>query len=161
MLEIEPMTVDHTTAVAKLHLNNLRTAYRGNSGLMLLRYYYMALVQSGAASGYVAVMDDSVKGYILWCWDSRMIKNALLMNYWVTLAIWGSIQLLFNPSVILPAVNNNRSMYNRANSGYELRPIVVSPEMRGIGLASQLVNSLLIDAEKRQFEIDNSLYRRG
>ena len=151
MLEIEPMTVDHTTAVAKLHLNNLRTAYRGNSGLMLLRYYYETLVQSGGASGYVAVMDDFVKGYICGVWDRRMIKNALLINYWFKLAIWGSIHLLNNPGIILPAVNNNRSKYHRTNAGYELRPIVVSPETRGVGLASRLVTSLLKDAEKRQY----------
>lgn len=152
MLEIEPMTVDHTTTVAKLHLNNLRTAYRGNSGLMLLKYYYETLALSGGASGYVAVMDDFVKGYICGVWDHRIIKKALLKNYWIHLAIWGTIQLLFNPSIILPAANNNRRTNNRADSGYELRPIVVSPEMRGIGLASQLVNSILIDAEKRRYK---------
>jgi ribosomal protein S18 acetylase RimI-like enzyme len=150
MLEIEPMTVDHASAVAKLHLNNLRTGYRGHSGSMLLRYYYMALVQSGGGSGYVAALDDCVKGYICGVWDRGIIKKALLKYYWANLAFWGGIQSIFNPRIFFSMVSNIGSKDHRPDSGYELRPIVVSQEMRGEGLASQLVNALLADAEKRQ-----------
>jgi len=152
---IVPLAQGHCPEVARLHLDYLRTGFRGRPGLELLAAYYRALVQSEGGCGFVAEQAGRVAGYVCGVWAPAAVRGTLLKERWLLLIFWGLAQVLVRPRFFYDlagrlAGSGSRSM--PAGSGYELRPIVVAPAVRGAGLGVQLVHVLLTDAAQRGFD---------
>lgn len=174
MSTIVPLTQGHCPKVARLHLDHLRTGFRGRPGLELLAAYYRILVQSGGGCGYVAEQAGQVAGYVCGVWEPAAVRGALLRAEWPALLWWGWAQVLVRPRFLHDLLGRLRESSSRratAAPGYELRPIVVAPGARGTGIATQLVDVLLGDARRRGFDrvylvvdvdntIANAFYRK-
>jgi ribosomal protein S18 acetylase RimI-like enzyme len=151
---IVPLLLHHCPEVAGLHLNHLRTGFRGRPGLRLLQTYYTALVQSAGACGFVAEEERTVIGYVCGVWKPTAVRATLLKDDWPSLAFWGMAQMLICPHLAADLVRRLQGAAKGSRStetGYELRPIVVAPAARGSGIAAQLTNVLLADAARRGF----------
>lgn len=159
MTDIVPLNYSHLNAVTRLHMAHLRTQFHGYAGKQLLTVYYSALMRSGSACGYVAIENNNVAGFICGVWDSAGLHSTLLRGNLPDLLMWGIVQILSRPSIVIHLINRMKLLVTSADSqqrsmqyGYELRPIVVSPDFRGTGIAKQLVNHLSQDAALRGFE---------
>jgi ribosomal protein S18 acetylase RimI-like enzyme len=150
-----PLILDHCPEVARLHLESLRTRFRGRPGLKLLEAYYAALVSSGGACGYVAEGGDQVLGFVCGVWQPSLVRVTLLKTHWSTLLVWGAVQVLVRPQLIQEFARRLRGPAQHPllpESGYELRPIVVAATARRGGIGKQLVEALLVDAARRGFD---------
>jgi ribosomal protein S18 acetylase RimI-like enzyme len=154
MIVVIPMNRSHTKQVALMHLNHLQTQFHGRAGRELLALYYRSLAEGDGACGYVAVLDNQVIGYVCGVWDAAQVKHQLMRRYGVQVAVWGLVQILTYPQLLLRMIRRSRSvgaLAARDDLGYELRPMVVAPAERGNGLAAQLLKMLLVDAARRGY----------
>ena len=122
----------------------------------MLTIYYRAVCEEKGAVGYVAVTKDHVQGFVCGVWDARQLRRVLLRRFGTSLAFWGFIQVVLKPTLFIEFLSRFQNSHTEeANSGkaisYELRPIIVVPNARGSGLASDLVRVLLRDAADRGF----------
>jgi ribosomal protein S18 acetylase RimI-like enzyme len=155
MSMIVPLTQGHCPEVAGLHLDHLRTGFRGRPGLELLAAYYKALVRSEGGCGFVAEQAGRVAGYVCGVWEPTAVRVALLKAQWSALIFWGLAQVLVHPR-FFNDLRGRLGGFSRGHVpvglGYELRPIVVAPAARGTGIGVQLVDVLLEDAVRRGFD---------
>lgn len=153
-VSILPLSAEHAPKVANLHMNYLRSNFKGRPGRKLLSLYYAIVALEPGAYGYVAELDGVVVGYACGVWDSRLLRMTLLRKKLVALMVWGVIQSLIKPMLLVDLVRRIVTVSTpvRGISGYELRPIVVMPQVRGSGVAAELVNALLRDASRRGFQ---------
>lgn len=152
---ILPLSQHHCPEVARLHLDHLRTRFRGRPGLELLAVYYEALVQSEGGCGFVAEQAGRVAGYVCGIWEPAAVRETLLKERWLSLIVWGLAQVLVRPRFtcdLAGRLAGSGSRSEPAGLGYELRPIVVAPAARGAGLGVQLVQVLVQDAAWRGFD---------
>ena len=159
MIEIIPMKAGHVGQVAHLHLKNLHTRFSGRAGYELLKLYYETVTKEIGGSGYVAIRQSEVLGYVCGIWDVQKLRNYLFLDHWFLLVVWGTIQVLGQPQLIFNFLARFHSSDSAADMPdgsyripYELRPIVVSPKMRRAGLGQQLVKRLIDDAQSRGYE---------
>lgn len=148
MEAIRPLVPADCAAVAELHLRCLPTDFVGTPGRNLLRRYYEAVAAGDGACGYVADEAGRVTGFICGVWDPAAVRSKLLRRSWPRLLAWGGAQVLVRPQLLL---RRSSGRNEEAVPAYELRPIVVSPERRGMGTAVALVATLLQDARRRGF----------
>lgn len=153
---IVPLKPHHSAAVAQLHLNYLRSPFAGRPGLRLLQANYQAIAAGTGACGFVAEADNGQPvGYICGVWDWALVRKTLIRNYWLPLALWGALQIIYKPGLfisLLQRVGQPTGTNQPKLDGYELRPIVVAPAAQGTGVAAELVNTLLMDAGRRGFQ---------
>jgi ribosomal protein S18 acetylase RimI-like enzyme len=120
---------------------------------MLKIYYEVIASLPGGACGYVAREDGKFAGYVCGVWDGKTLRKALLKR-WFDLALAAFQYFLYEPKVIPSLfgrlVGNQRSKRPSVD-GYELRPIIVLKEFRGMGIADKLTERLLEDARQRGF----------
>jgi ribosomal protein S18 acetylase RimI-like enzyme len=170
MIEILPMRAQHAGQVARLHMENLQTHFRGRAGRELLSLYYATMADELGGCGYIALFDNQVTGYVCGIWDASDLKRHLLRRFGARVLFWGIVQLVTYPSLlkdILLRVRTGGISAVPIELGYELRPIVVSTIKRGTGLANLLTTRLLEDASERGFSVvhlyteeENSIARR-
>ena len=149
------MAIQHCNQVADLHINYLPTKFRSTPGLKLLRLYYQALIQSQGGCGYVFEVDGQIQGYICGVWDRQSLGLYLISKHTYYLIYWGMRQILTQPrfsTEILKRLKELRKHINKNESGVELRPIVVAPQVRGSGVAERLVISLIEAAAQLGFK---------
>ena len=153
---IVPLQSHHSAAVAQLHLDHLRSHLTGKLGHQLLKANYQTIAGNMGACGFVAESDNGQPiGYVCGVWDPKLVRNSLIRNYWSQLSLWGALQVIYQPGLLLSFLKRTRqstSAVSPENVGYELRPIVVAPAARGTGVAFELVNRLLMDADQRGFK---------
>jgi len=153
-VEICRLTPESCNQVAHFHLLYLSTPFRGLAGRKLLSQYYQAICKGKGASGYIAIREGELLGYVCGVWDAHELQKILLQTRWLHLTWWGTLQMIGKPSLFVDFINRLRmripaeakSDATFDQDGYELRPLVVSPAMRGSGLALQLVERLREDA---------------
>lgn len=168
MTTIVPLVSHQCSMVAILHMAHLRTKFKGRCGVGLLSAYYAAIAESDGACGYVAEHDGRVAGYVCGVWQPRAVQHVLIERHMLELAIWGTVHCMVAPSSLSGLVQRLSGGADRhTTNGYELRPIVVAPEVRGTGVAARLVEALLADAGRRGFEsihllteLDNTIAHR-
>jgi len=154
MIVVVPMERSHTQQVALLHLNHLSTPFHGRAGRELLALYYATLAEGHGGCGYVAVSERQVVGYVCGVWDATQVERQFMRRYGLQAALWGLQQILTYPRLLLRMIGRQRGVGRspaKQDVGYELRPIVVVPDTRGTGLATQLLKVLLVDAARRGF----------
>lgn len=153
---IVPLQSHHSAAVAQLHLDYLRSHLTGKPGRQLLKANYQTIAGDMGACGFVAESDSGQPvGYVCGVWDPKLVRNSLIRNYWSQLSLWGALQVIYQPGLLLSFLQRTRQSASAVGSetvGYELRPIVVAPAARGTGVALELVNRLLMDADQRGFK---------
>jgi len=159
VIDIIPMKADHVGQVAQLHLKSLQTRFSGRAGIELLKLYYETVTKEIGGCGYVAICQSEVMGFVCGIWDVRKLRNKLFLDHLFLFAVWGVIQVLGQPKVIVDFLARFKSSYFKAGLSndnhciyYELRPIVVSPAIRRAGLGQQLVKRLISDARLRGYE---------
>jgi ribosomal protein S18 acetylase RimI-like enzyme len=151
---IIPLSVKHSQEVACLHVEHLRSPLGGLTGRRLLQSYYTAVALEQGAYGYVAEQEGRVLGYVCGVWDPAQVRATLLKHLWGPLLFWGVGQVIQKPRLLLSFFNRARTPApspGTSDTGYELRPIVVSPAARGTDLAAHLVKALLLDAQRRGY----------
>lgn len=155
MIQILPLSLRHCAQVAQLHLDYLRSNFKGKPGYHLLWAYYRAVVSSQGVCGYVAEDNGIILGYVCGIWKAEVVRARLLRNSWLDLSFWLTLQAFTSPTFITSMVGRVQESSNGSTpscAGYELRPIVVAPPARGSGVAAQLVTILLADAAQRGFK---------
>lgn len=151
---IVPLQPSHCVEVAQLHLACLPTPFCGRPGRELLRRYYKGVSQNQGASGFVALKQNQVVGYVCGVWRPNELQRWILRHDGLGLLFWGGAQLIYKPALIsdlwrrLVRFSKNAELNG---SGYELRPIVIAPAARGSGIAIELIQALLRDAAQRGF----------
>lgn len=155
MITIRALNKKDCNAVAKLHMQALRTPFVGKAGEKLLDMYYAAVVAGKGAAGYVAKSSEGhLMGFVCGVWQAGLLRNEMLKRYGPGLFFWGGIQVVQRPKMLtsLPERLKRRDTVQNTNQpGYELRPIVVAENARGSGVANKLVQILLQDAQQRGF----------
>ncbi len=152
MTAIVAMGRRHCRDVARLHLGNLRSRLLGRPGLELLTLYYSTVIGGKGGCGYVAEVGGQVIGYVCGIWNPSVLRAIMLKQHWQPLLFWAIAQMLLKPAMIFDVIGRVRSparTEENATIDYELRPIVVAPSAQGSGAASQLVEALVADAERR------------
>jgi len=146
---ISELTVDACERVAELHIQNLRTRYVGYVGQRMLLLYYSNIVDSVGGKCFVADIDGSIEGFVCGIWDQDAVRAGLRKRMWPSLSFWGAAQLIVKPKSIIRIVRDYLRFEPLAlwmKGGYELRPIVVSAKARGTGLATMLLDNLMVHA---------------
>jgi len=158
-MDINPLTPEVCDQVAHLHMLYLPTPFSGRAGSELLTRYYLAICSHQGANGFVALDDGSLAGFICGVWNASEVQSTLLRSYGIQMAWWGLCQLLAEPTLIDKFISRFFTIRihapiaetNNESNQLELRPIVVIPEVRGTGVAQQLINRLIEDAQERGF----------
>jgi ribosomal protein S18 acetylase RimI-like enzyme len=160
-----PLAKRHSTAVAGLHQEALPTRFKGRPGRALLTAYYQTVAEGQGACGFVAEDDGGkVIGFICGVWEPILLKDRLIRTRWTALLFWGCAAAVIHPTIALETLGRFRrsaDVCTDCPSGYELRPIVLSPAARGKGVASQLVMRLLEDAYSRGYSSIHLLVEPG
>jgi ribosomal protein S18 acetylase RimI-like enzyme len=154
-MDVVPMLPAHADRVARLHRNNLSSPFQGRPGLELLRAYYTTLATGAGGSGFVAQEGDELLGFVCGIFDPPRLKKQLLKGQAMRLAVWGGLAVLTHPGLLFDLASRllqRGQDYPGVPTGYELRPIVVSPAARGQGVAYALLSALLADAAGRGFD---------
>ena len=156
-MDINPLTPEICDQVARLHMLSLPTPFSGRAGWELLNRYYLALSTHQGGTGLVALEGGALTGFICGIWDARKVKSVLLRSHAGALAVWGVLQLLSKPALLVDFAHRFFAMHGPGIATMddcgqlELRPIVVAPAARGTGLAMQLINRLVMEARERGF----------
>jgi ribosomal protein S18 acetylase RimI-like enzyme len=153
LAEIHSLELKDCLAVAEAHMNYLRTPFRGNAGIQLLKLRYEVIASQKGGIGFVAREDGKFAGYVCGVWDRGAIRKSLLKR-WSSLIINGVQQVVQSPKTIpgfLRRATNPRTIGIVKIDGYELRPLVVLPSYRGRRIADQLTQRLLDDAKQRGY----------
>jgi len=151
---IDRLQFQDCPAVAILHLTCLHTPFSGRAGQELLTRYYQAVAREIGACGYTAKQDGHLLGFVCGVWQPRLLRNHLLRSEWAALSWWAIWQVMAKPTLLLNLLKRGLKPDAEESmplDGYELRPIVVSPEARGRGVARLLVETLWDDANRRGF----------
>jgi len=154
MVEIRFLELKDCQAVAEAHIKYLKTPFRGNTGIQILKVRYEAITNRNGGIGFVALDDGVFAGFICGIWDSASLYKSLWKKGGKSLFLSGIQYALQSPKLILGFI---RRMLNPHTSGiiklegYELRPIVVLPDHRGRGIAEQLTQRVLDDAKERGY----------
>ena len=155
MISFVALAPQHADAVAGLHLECLRTGFRGRPGRSLLRCYYASVACGKGATGIVALEDNAVIGFVCGVWNPQQVHSILLGQHGLELLFWGFMQIIWRPRIIremLKRVLGPRKDPHPCGLAYELRPIAVAPEGRRSGVAAELIRLLLKDAAARGYE---------
>lgn len=151
-MQIRPLNIFDSYSVADLHYKYLHTNFFGRPGIQLLQLYYRAVSLGIGAYGFVAESSDGVLGFICGVWDRKALYWELIKNYSPGLLFWTINQILIQPSLLLALIQKlDQKNSTNFQSGYELRPIVLSQSARGTGIAIKLAERLFNDAEQRGF----------
>ena len=137
-----------------MHLDHLQTPFSGRPGLELLALYYQKVREGWGGCGYVALQEGQIVGYTCGIWDGQTLRKNLISSAWFKIGFWAAMQAVIRPIMVLDLVRRftqPKSKQAETTHGYELRPIVVSPEARGSGVAVQLVDALMHDAAGRGY----------
>lgn len=150
------LSESYIVPVVQLHLNNLRSPFKGKPGIEILKLYYNALIRSDGGSGFVALKDTSVIGYICGIWDPNLVMKRLLTRSWYKLLYWGIYSCIVDPKLlyhfILRLMPRKKFHHKKTEKEYELRPIVVDLDQRGKGFSSLLLKALIEDAIKHGYK---------
>jgi ribosomal protein S18 acetylase RimI-like enzyme len=139
--------------IAELHITYLNSKFTGNHGAILLESYYKALCARKGGVCYIAMVNNRVVGYICGIWNLREIYYYLFRKFFIKFLTRLILQTFENPTILLNLINKLTGRTQQlSDTGYELRPIVVSKECQGKGVASELLKMLLVDAKNRGYE---------
>ena len=155
MIEIRNLSDVHIPDIVALHVTHLPGSFHGKPGGELLKLYYKTLVVSEGGCGFVAVLDGCVVGYVCGVWAQEVVKRGLVRRFWGSLLFWGGLMLVYDPKLgvdLIKRLFTKKTQSSLSEPGYELRPIVVSPLVRGKGVADGLVNALIADARSRKVD---------
>lgn len=153
------LELKHAGQIAKLHVSGISTGFISSLGIDFVTSLYEAIAQSNDSFGFVAEENQKILGFVAFTPNlTRLYKSVILkkgLRFVFLLAgklfTFGTIkkvfETLFYPSRIkkmdLPCA--------------ELLSIVVAPEGRGKGLATQLVEKGLQECPKRRIDKVNVL----
>lgn len=153
MFKVDRFRPADCSQVAELHVTCLRTPFGGRAGLELLTRYYRIVALEAGACGYLVRHQDRILGFVCGIWQPNALRQLLLRSQWAGLVWWGIWQGLARPSLVADLIGRLIGSPDKALSpGYELRPIVVAPQARRMGIARLLLNALLEDARQRGFD---------
>lgn len=157
LLMIRRLEPGDATAVATLHQHALRSRMTGSNGRRLLSVYYRALALGQGGCGYVAVgSKGETLGFVCGVWDPASLRRSLIRSHWGRLAVWGGLHALSRPAYLRDAYRrvssrSTQQVDSHPSAEYELRPIAVTRDRLGSGIADQLMQRLLEDARIREF----------
>jgi GNAT superfamily N-acetyltransferase len=166
-IKIIKMQPEHVNAVVSLHCKYLETQMSKIAQPYLLKMRYIAITKSKGSCGFVAEDDGVVAGFICGLWDSKKLLNNIIKQNILSLPFWYLVSLILNlKSRLTRLFTKNELLIGDGLPFYkfpfELRPIVVSEEYRGSGLAIDLIDTLKSYAKTNNFtvidlitEIDN------
>jgi ribosomal protein S18 acetylase RimI-like enzyme len=164
LIEISPLELKDCFSVAEAHIQNLRTPFRGNAGIHILKIRYEVIAKQIGGTGFVALDDGKFAGFVCGIWDPDAISRSI-RKQWSRLILNGLKHIIQSPKTTLGLILRiigPRTINPVKIVGYELRPIVVLPGHRGRGIADQLTMHVVEDAKKRGYqgmflltEIDN------
>jgi len=151
MIEYRKIQRGDVQQISQLHLNLLNSRFSNAPGKKLLEMYYEGICYEQGAVGYVAEVDKLIAGYICGVWDMKRLQKNIVIKKYIKLIYWGLRQVF--QKRFLQNVKNSFSQPSSEPefSGYELRPIVVSPLYQGQGIAKGLLDKLIIDAQSRDY----------
>jgi ribosomal protein S18 acetylase RimI-like enzyme len=137
--------------VAKLHINGISSGFISSLGLGFVSALYEAIAEDESSFGFVAVEDGNVLGFVAFSSDiSRLYKYVILKKGFKFCLIL--FKRLFSVRTIRKVCANlfyPHKMKKMDLPEAELLSIVVAPEGRGKGLASQLVNAGFEECARR------------
>lgn len=154
MVTIVPLQKEDCADAAQAHYDNFSSVSMHKPWADMLKVYYEVIASlPGGACGYVAREDGKFAGYVCGVWDGKTLRKALLKR-WFDLALAAIRYFLYEPKTIpslLRRLTGNQHSKRPSVDGYELRPIIVMQEFRGMGIADKLTERLLEDARQRRF----------
>jgi ribosomal protein S18 acetylase RimI-like enzyme len=152
MIAINPLCRNDAKSVADLHIKNLKSNFKGLPGKKLLQYYYQCVSGNTGCVGYVARDGQNILGYVCGIWDKAKFQSKLINEFGFQLICWGLFEIFLAPKMLLNFISR---LYPKKKGqkiiGYELRPIVVTEQARGTGVAGALVDQLKKDAKSRGY----------
>ncbi len=141
----------HASSVAQLHIAGIDTGFISSLGARFVTSLYEAIADSKNSFGYVACQGEEVVGFVTFTENIHSLYKSILWKKGFRfvfllagrLLSWGRIkriwETLLYPSRVkaddLPAA--------------ELLSIVVSPQARGQGVASQLIEQGIAECRRR------------
>ena len=146
-IQIIPMTSEHITQVAQLHIEGIKGGFISSLGSKFVCYLYQAIVESDKAFGFVAVKGDKVLGFISCAENTSKVYVMVLKRNFFKL-LWAYLPKILHPKNIKSAIE---TLFYPVRSGNdlpsaELLSVVVAQEERGLGLGRKLV-----EASKEEF----------
>ncbi len=153
MIEIHPLRPQDAELAAKAHLENLTSAIHTAGGLAMLKLQYESIATHHGAVGFAAWVDGQFAGYVCGVWNRTAVKRGLA-EHWMMLMVNALRHIMADPGYMVDRLGRlfRSRKGERVYTGYELRPIVVLPAYRGMGIADQLVSRLVEDARTRGYD---------
>lgn len=145
----------HVKEAAALHLKYLKTYFKGTSGKKIIECVYKVVASNSGGKGFIAIDNDNIIGFICGIWNQKAIYRKILKDNGIWLFLLVLWQSFANPKCLIYIIKLIYSIIfekEKKIKSYELRPIVVSPDCRGKGVAVALVDVLKEDAAKRGFK---------
>lgn len=150
-MKIRDITTQDVAEVAKLHIQGISTGFVSSLGIDFVMALYEAIAQSEASFGFVAEENSKVLGFVAFTTKlDKLYKSVIVKEGWRFALL--SVGKMFSFATIKKVFETlfYPSRIRRMNlPSAELLSIVIAPEGRGKGLATQLVKKGFQQCQKR------------
>lgn len=150
-LVINNLGSEYADMVARLHREGIHTGFISSLGQDVVREVYASILECPTAFGFVAMIDHDVVGFVAFAEDLGALYKSVFRKRFLRLG-WALLPRIFSFQTMRRITQT--LLYPRRKETVELPPaelmaIAVSDQMRGQGLARQLIETGLAECRRR------------
>lgn len=145
---------EHAQDIAALHIQGITTGFISSLGIDFVTALYEAIAESNSSFGFVAKENDSVLGFVAFTTNiNKLYKSTIMRKGWrFVLLLAGKMFSLKRIKKTLETLFYPRRIKKMNLPDAELLSIVIAPEERGKGLATQLTQKGFAECARRGVE---------
>ena len=153
-VEIVKLLPEHAREVAKLHVSGIHTGFISSLGVGFVTSLYQAIAASESAFGFVAKRQDEIIGFVAFTTNVNELYRSIIFRNGVrfALALSRSIFSWETVRAVLETLFYPRRVKKLNLPSAELLSIVVSPEARVKGLATELTCAGFVECQNKGIE---------
>ncbi len=148
------LELKHVEQIAKLHVSGISTGFISSLGIDFVTSLYEAIAHSKDSFGFVAEENDKILGFVAFTPNlTRLYKSVILKKGLRFVFLLSDKVLSFGKmKKVFETLFYPRRIKKMDLPCAELLSIVVAPEGRGTGLATQLVEKGLQECPKKRID---------
>lgn len=145
---------EHAQDIAALHIQGITTGFISSLGIDFVTALYEAIAESNSSFGFVAKENDGVLGFVAFTTNiNKLYKSTIMRKGWrFVLLLAGKMFSLKRIKKASETLFYPRRIKKMNLPDAELLSIVIAPEERGKGLATQLTQKGFAECARRGVE---------
>jgi ribosomal protein S18 acetylase RimI-like enzyme len=153
-ISIEVLADRKAKEVAELHIKGINTGFISSLGIDFVTALYEAIAHSKDSFGFIAQQNDKVLGFVAFTTNlNKLYKSIILKKGWrFVFLLAGKMFCLKRIKKVFETLLYPSRIRAMNLPDAELLSIVIAPESRKKGLATQLIQKSLTECTKRKIK---------